>query len=314
MDNDSITAYASQAQFAMYCNANGVSMRCSRKINASGGRVHKRGRVEGFSRASARRLRHLLYSVDYASGIAVTLTHPIVMDGMRGPEAAFVSLQMVAKRKPWLRSLIWRKEVQRSGTPHYHCILFPSDGVDGVEAAEMLVGAWIDACMTGWRVPDVFVEAQRADMFKAHHDKRRPSIVRLNASSYIRYLLDHQSKHKKEQAATKGRAWGVWLRSGLPRIEGFEQVLTDAQYWRVARILRKASRYTVKASCVFGSKHTSGRRAYAFGATDYFARRTDGNLARQALAFALGDNEAPVEDRMAAGRYFRMQFEHDGPL
>lgn len=321
MNKNSISGNVPQAKYRLVACSNGVSLSSSFRGSIKGGKVHMRGKVVGFSRASARRLRHLLFSVDYAGAIAVTLTHPVVMDGMRGPEKAFETLRSNANKMPWLKSLIWRKEVQRNGTPHYHCILFPAEGFEDT-AAETLVKSWIDSCLSGWRVParppkttafalagvpPCFVESVKADMMKAHHDRRRPSIVKMDGSCYVRYLLDHESKHKQEQAETSGRPWGVWNRSKLPIIEGFDCELTERQYWSAARILRKACRYSLKAPCVFGWHHTRGRRASGLGVVDYFGRSNDGGLAHQIMPFVQSNAFEPLqEDILSQGRFFRL--------
>ena len=285
MNNDRLLERRKQVKYRLAGSANGVSLSSTFRGNAKGGNVGKRGKVVGFSIASARRLRHLLFGVDYTDAVAVTLTHPLLLDCMKGPEVAFDSLRMVAKRWPWLRSLIWRKEVQGNGTPHYHCILFPSYGVEPAVAAEMLVDAWICECVRGFDAMQCFKDNMRADMVKAHHDKRRPAVVVMDGSCYVRYILDHESKHKKEQARTEGRAWGVWNRSRLPRILPENVELTDAEYWLLSRILRKATRYSIKCDCVFGWRHTRGRRARGVGVVDFFARCNDGGFARQVLEY-----------------------------
>lgn len=314
MDNNRISVGVKQAKFRLVASNNGVSLISSWRGCAAGGNHGKRGAVEGFSKASARRLRHLLMSVDYTGAVAVTLTHPIILDGMRGPEASFDALSYVAKRIPSLKSLIWRKEVTLAGMPHYHCILFPADGVDGVEASEELICAWIDSCLANWNPPkglEAIIDRYRADMMKAHHDKRRPAIQVMDGSCYVRYILDHESKHKKEQSNTKGRAWGVWRRNNLPCIRVLmDKPLTDEQYWVFSRIMRKATRYLIKVPCVFGSRHSKGRRARGLGTVDYFASRNDGVLASMACSFVLSGNYKPLPyDYMAAGRYFRKQYE-----
>ena len=308
MDNDRLLARGKQVKFRI--SANGVSLVFPRVVAFAGGNMGKRGTVKGFSRASARRLRHLLMRVDYSNASAVTLTHPPVLDGMRGPESAFDSLRMVSKRFPWLRSLIWRKEVQVNGTPHFHCILFPVEGVDVLEASEKLVDDWIRQCLVGFDLPSMFVDRVAADMHKAHSDKRKPSIQILDGSRYLRYILDHESKHKREQAQTEGRAWGVWHRSRLPLVIPEEWDLEEEELWIVRRILRRATRYALKADCVFDWKHSRGRLGQA-GVVDYFARCNDGSLGRRLLDYLNSGAFLPWSDPLDnAGRWFRRKFEH----
>lgn len=307
MNNDRLIERRKQVKYRLKGTANGVSLVSTWRGSAKGGNIGKRGKVVGFSVASARRLRHLLFSVDYTDAVAVTLTHPPVMDVMLGPEVAFEALGRISSRMPWLKALIWRKEVQCSGTPHYHCILFPAEGVEPSEAAEKLVESWINECVNGFNALQVFKDHMRLDMINAHHDKRRPSIVVMDGSCYVRYILDHESKHKKEQSRTEGRAWGVWNRSKLPRLFPDDVEITEAQYWQASRILRKVTRYRLQCPCVFGWRHSRGRRARGVGVVDYFARMNDGRLARQVLECVQGQCISGL--CMDAGRIFRRQFE-----
>jgi hypothetical protein len=277
MNDDTKVGHVPQAKYRVVVNANGISLQSRWRGNASGGNHGKRGKVEGFSKASARRFRHLLFSVDYSHAVAVTLTHPIMLDGMRGPEAAFEAIRSNSCRMPWLKSLIWRKEVTRAGMPHYHVVLFPVDDVAPLDAADALIASWIDACLDCWALPkglEAVRDKYRADMYEAH-GKRAVKVM--DGSCYVRYLLDHQSKHKVEQAHTSGRPWGVWNRVALPLVPGLSDDFdSDAQYWAYSRILRKASRYLIKADCVFGRRHSRGRRASGIGKVDYFALKIDG--------------------------------------
>lgn len=282
------------------------------------GQVAKRGKVKGFSRASARRMRQFVFRLDYSDAVAVTLTHPVVMDGMRGPEAAFDAMRKVSKRFPWLRALLWRKEVQRNGNAHYHTVLWPSVGVDCRFAAEEFLNAWIDTCLAGWDVPSCFVDSVRQSMERAHHDKKSPAVRVMPGSCYVRYILDHSSKHKREQAQTTGRAWGVWNRANLKFVIPKEYDLTEHQFYVTNRILRKVCRYALKAPCSFGWKHSRGRRSNGWGTTVYFGRTNDGGLADKIIPFVLSDAFEPFAlDVYAQGRFFRLQHcsdEEFGPL
>lgn len=89
----------------------------------------KRGEINGFSKAAARRLRDVLLHADYnpqgmaVSGVCLTLP-PESEDG--DGEAVFGQMN-INKRALFgdaLVSLIWRKEVQKNGRVHYHCIVW----------------------------------------------------------------------------------------------------------------------------------------------------------------------------------------------
>lgn len=325
MDYCRLTASIMQAKFHLVTSNNGVALQAVKRGIVSKHPRAKRGEVKGFSTASCRRLRHLLFKVDYSKAVAVTLTRPCSHDAeffaLRDSETAFEQMNRHAGRFPFVKSLIWRKEVQENGTPHYHCILIPSDGFEGVAAGEMLVEAWIKEVFGSFRSALALIASQveasgdslqavldadakeafeawsrakrqelETKMRKAHHDKRRPCIRSFDDSTgYVRYVLDHQSKHKDYQAKTTGRAWGVWNRSKLPTADyGFED-LTEEEFYRLGRCLRKVARYRVNDSrSPFGWYHSSGRRVQQNGITDYFGRLTDGSLSSAIKAYLEG--------------------------
>lgn len=282
--DNALSAYA-QAKYCLISSDVGASLSAKIRIFSGKHNGGKRGYVVGFSAASARRLRKLLFSLDYREAVSVTLTSPLYFFD---PEKAFMSLHYDKGARSLVRCLIWRKEVQLSGTPHYHCILWPSDGLSGVECAERLIALWIRAVLRTSNLPSGVISELSGfyikEMESAHFDRRRPSIRRLgDGSQFVRYLLDHQSKHKIEQARTIGRAWGVWNRSKLPLsdIKCFD--LTEEQYFVVGRVLRKASRYLFPAACIFGRKHSRGRYAHQNGVRHWFGRSSDGAFASAVL-------------------------------
>lgn len=312
MDYSRLSAHIMQAKYHVVMLNNGVALQAVRRIRQGNHTRGKRGDVKGFSSASCRRLRHLLFKVDYSNAVAVTLTRPNSLDadffGLRSPEVAFDGLNKDASRLSFVRSLIWRKEVQENGMPHYHCILIPSDGVNPLEAGHMLVDAWMKKLFMDVRKDSSFFQEEvkggipckvidcyclerlrtlENKVRKAHNDKRRPAIRTFDdTSGFVRYVLDHQSKHKDYQAKTTGRAWGVWNRSSLPLLPFDFEDLTADEFYRLGRCLRKVTRYRVNDKrAVFGWYHTSGRRVQGHGITDYFGKLIDGSLAAPIKAY-----------------------------
>lgn len=287
MDYDTLYGAVMQPKYHIHLSANGVEMQSVHRVTYIPVNPAKRGKIRGFSAASARRMRHFLYKPDYSNCCAVTLTRPLFGDmcGCASPEEAFDMLCKHQKRLPFLKSLIWRKEVQRNGTSHFHCILFPSKDYDARESGESLVQAWIDALFSKpCPLPEEFKEIRDREYkktFKAHHDKRRPSVrVFYESGGYVRYMLDHQSKHKDYQSKTVGRVWGVWNRSGLPLAKGVTSDITEREWWALGRVLRKATRYRLQDSGKpFGYVHSHGRSLSSHGDTVYFGRTLTGRLA-----------------------------------
>ena len=203
----------------------------------------RRGKVSGFSSASAARLRDTFFFLDFPRdrcfGLALT-TAPWVK---RGPEDAFVALQDEAKRCKGLQCAIWRKEVTKKGVPHYHLAVWVTDPSKALEVWCWLTQRWVHHLLRDGVCPGVaYLSGSKA--FKRHLPTSPDSwtyfgrealehvncrfnlrsrvdkgnLVELNLDSAIQYLCDHTSKHKAYQAKTTGRAWGIWKRSFLPRM------------------------------------------------------------------------------------------------
>jgi hypothetical protein len=251
----------------------------------------KRGKIEGLSYASAKRLRELLFGADFqrkgirVSGLCLTLPKEAkVGDG----EQAFFSMK--SNKKLWFPSLVglvWRKEVQRNGREHYHLILWEKNGTSEPDLRFTMVARWCNvvAGIVSRRRPHKEREEVRRMMWWAHtrgmdlgetdtppsdvEDEsialfvdRWPAVTPISGpGDGVCYLIDHTSKHKAYQAKTMGRAWGAWCRASLPRLEHSEVVeLSVDEAVKVARVARKLSRYWVKdARCVFGWRWCRGR-------------------------------------------------------
>lgn len=108
--------------------------------------VAVRGKVNGWSIQSTRRLRRWLYSVDgpalVGAGLACTFTirklPPAAADWTRTHRAFFMRL----RRAGLLRGQ-WLTEWQRRGVPHLHgCMFFP-EGTEGLQ--ELVTAHWLAA-------------------------------------------------------------------------------------------------------------------------------------------------------------------------
>ena len=233
-----------------------------------------RGKVKGFSRWSAQRLRDLLFRLDYPPeecfGVALT-SAPWVK---RKPEDAFKALQREVGRCKAIRSAVWRKEVTRRGVPHFHLVVWASSPGETFAAWHWVTRRWVHHLIQDGVCPGVaFLSGSKAFRggmpsspaswaafgrealasvncvldLRPDKPKDKPSnLVNLGSVSAVQYLCDHTSKHKAYQALTEGRAWGVWNRARLPVLDvpGFR--LDDCPRRLVGdirRALGKMSRY-----------------------------------------------------------------------
>lgn len=239
----------------------------------------KRGKVRGFSLASARRLRELLFKCDFRPRgkgvVGLCFTLPKEAQSQDG-EDVFA----VMRRHPpeELVSLVWRKEVQRNGRVHYHAVVWSSKP-NPLPVAGSLLHSWCKLVAKRCSNPQN-VEGR---MLWAHfrgleafcsQDLPASTVERVCAScpaltaidsqgQGVRYLIDHSSKHKVYQAKTTGRPWGVWARNRLPILPPGTSIyarLSDKDEVELTRILRRLSRYWVPARCVFGWHWCRGRR------------------------------------------------------
>lgn len=262
-----------------------VGSLCSRRIVLPN---KKRGKQVGCSRQSMRRFRLKLIRYSYDNSFACALTVPNYVG--TEPENAFKSIGRHIERFG-VSALVWRKEVTRRLRVHYHLIVWPFPGFDCCDCFGRLVRAWVDALFIGatcsgqlcaelgWDPGDwSLIEREHPGMIEdtlnrlaVHRDilaDARGKALRVNLcdknfrvidskDGYIRYILDHTSKHKDYQAKTTGRPWGVM---GSPPSDNALPVgLTDSQICLLLRVLRKSSRYRVYCKCLFGHKRAFGK-------------------------------------------------------
>lgn len=241
-----------------------------------------RGKVEGFSLASARRLRETLFRCDFRpAGMGVLgLCFTLPKEAKAGDgEDVWAYMRKHAKELfGGVVSLVWRKEVQRNGREHYHAVLWSSKP-NPLPMAGALIRTWCKRVAAKCDNPDVverkmlwthfrgndgFLDIDLPEGALIHVLESVPAFTVIDSQGQgVRYLIDHSSKHKKHQSATSGRAWGVWNRSRLPRLPSDASVhvrLSPREEMELARILRHLSRYWIQAPCVFGWRWCRGRQ------------------------------------------------------
>ena len=252
-----------------------------------------RGTVKGFSKKAANRLRNLLFPLDYNAAFGMAFTAPPWCTVR--PEAAWDKVSKMKSRCPGLAALVWRKEVTAKGMPHYHAIVFlkSPDFLTMQRVQSWLVGEWAKALIP--RLCPVRVRlACTSAMMPANTDAGRDMVRQVNlgqrnltlitSGNAVQYLCDHTSKHKAYQAATTGRAWGVWFKDRLPRVVVPGHDLDRLPVRVVRRIqiaLGKMSRYWFKDEArPFGYRWSHPRRFDGQGKRVLFNPAAAASIAR----------------------------------
>ena len=230
----------------------------------------KRGVVQGFTSASARRLRR--YLVEWTGrdgwkcrGVTLTVPGPVVSDG------EWRRVWQVYRNRLNRAGVaaIWRVELQRRLQPHVHLVgWYQGQGWTVFEEAWHAVVRGMGPCeWKGEALPDRMAIAQASyrSCVSSTPLNRHDDFV------WFRYLAAHASKGKQAQLGWHGRQWGVIGRSLLWRDvwEGVE--LSDREMYRLIRCLKRLS----------GCKRASGR-----GSQTWFVRR---HSAMRACAWAASE-------------------------
>lgn len=242
-----------------------------------------RGEISGFTRASAARLRSLLFGLDYSAGqcFGMALTAPPWSPV--GPEDAFGLVKRNLARCPSLVGLVWRKEVTKKGVPHYHLAVWSTCWPEtfvwlAQNWARALVPKGASICpfrvrLSGSRItlpspcnPFAVADLGRSSIERVTLSPRNQRL--LNSSAALQYLCDHTSKHKAYQALTTGRAWGVC--GSPPRLElgpGLDlDTLSRHDLAVVHRALSRMSRYWwADTSAPFGYRWSRPRNFASLG-------------------------------------------------
>lgn len=182
-----------------------------------------RGKVVGFSRASARRLRLAFLSWERPDfqKVAFTLTvrEHLEPEAWRSVMEAFRKL-VIAEQF----SLIWRIELQKRGTPHLHGVVWVRDS-DHFDRFRVL---WLQA------------SGQSGD---AEAEKFACAMKVLEGPEWLAYCAAHASK--TSQLGWVGRQWGIWGKRWLIPAHTTEVQLTPAAAVWLVRLLKRWKRCRV---------------------------------------------------------------------
>ena len=226
---------------------------CKQVMGKGGGTVFERGKVTSFSAHSRGRLRRVLMSWAPPEGWRLgagnfTLPGPVV-EGDVWRKAFNPWCLFVAKKGA---CAIWRIELQTRKQPHAHATVWGPTK----ESVEDIFGYWRDCVKLLGPVtiptlitPDVgkpwvkdWTLETRMNMPGASDHALVWSWSRDDMAGWWRYLCDHTSKKKAAQLGWKGRQWGVVGRVHFQKLRGDFQQLSDAEFARVLRVLRRLSR------------------------------------------------------------------------
>jgi len=160
-----------------------------------------RGVVHGFSRQSRSRLLKTLSKLNrqvVSRALFVTLTYPL------SESVSFASckrhLDSFAKRlaRKFVRcGVIWRMELQKNGTPHFHLIVLNQRFIPH----EWVRRCWSQIVFGGNGNEYIRTETKRVDSFK----------------KALSYAAKYAAKLPDDEAGdTEGRVWGIYGRRHIP--------------------------------------------------------------------------------------------------
>lgn len=221
--------------------------------------------IQGFSRASRRRLRETLALAQLnSSGITygVTLTIPSPTDSdILSPDSVRELWRVLSQHRfPRLfpsSSLVWRIELQTRKQAHWHCVWYLSDldaqklapTVEIETARQVAVGYMISL----WQELVFECVDTHNWTFKTLQGFTTHSVQvqALTSTAIVGYLCDHESKHKQDQIGWVGRQWGVIGRKNLDfegevigEVTQAQHLAAARQYRRLQEHLRREGKYT----------------------------------------------------------------------
>jgi hypothetical protein len=170
--------------------------------------------IEGFSKASQRNFRNTLMGLDLKpffcesehaeenNGFFISLGWP--NESKLNKYGIASDLEKLSKklRKDFSDSFsgaIWKKELQRQGTPHIHIIVFFNDTILSQDLREWAEDTW--ASIIGERLP---YGADTRPLYGI-------------PEQLINYIL--KEKYYNAGALCVGRIWGMWNKNDLPFVE-----------------------------------------------------------------------------------------------
>lgn len=195
----------------------------------------KRGKCQGFSLASRRRLIHKLATL-HATGYVInftTLTYPntYILDPQKWKE----DLQIWAKRLgrafgDKVAGFVWRIEFQKRGAPHFHLMVWHT----GLNTR--LFRAW---CLRAWY--EVVGSGDLKHLKHGAHVKELDSrrAIRNYVSKYLGKVVPAGSNDEgeREELLEWGRNWGV--RGDIPSDPYHERQISASEFYQIRRLVRR---------------------------------------------------------------------------
>lgn len=252
---------------------------------------HKRGDISGWSKSSRRRMRALLMEKRLPEEFhvfAVTLTIPGYPLSPGLAHKLFEKFRIFCRDKKW--ATIWRVELQKRGQLHWHCILGTYPEYSAKMTAIFIEKCW-HHCLRSMGIlsfnfvgpfsdptPTKSIQGSYnlMDLKGADRYSARVDYMPDQDKGWIRYLIDHTTKHKQEQIPENiGRHWGVICRKLFVNVYPADSStrFTAKQYAKFIRVIRRM--YTPYIRCdtaLFGRRrgYTSIRATQ--GKTDIFTK------------------------------------------
>lgn len=161
----------------------------------------KRGKVTTFSRHSARRMKNKLMILPDNQGLyGITLTFKRGTINAPDKLRHFWHLFAMALKRLANKGLIsqnlyllWRIELQKNGTPHFHIVLSTDNSSDIVAFRDRFFDYVIK--LLRYSPPDNAFEVRSLK----------------DSDEAYSYVSSHSSKHKRSQLGWQGRQWGIYF-------------------------------------------------------------------------------------------------------
>jgi hypothetical protein len=206
-----------------------------------------RGIIQGFSRASRRRLLDLVNQVDRGQVqgdqvLFVTLTYPSAwsQDWSLWKRDLQALIRRLKRRYPGI-SGIWRLEFQKRGAPHFHLLIF---GVFAINRG-WLSESWYK--IVGSRDPKHLVAGTQVSRIRSWR-------------GILFYVAKYMAKTDKVDFPT-GRVWGVIGGVGLPITMAVIR-LSVREFYQVRRILRRYLARRLGRRVTWGMSKMGGLKVY----------------------------------------------------
>jgi hypothetical protein len=308
----------------------GMILTSRRRIVSGGHPVGgRRGAITGFSRASARRLRERMVVARPAEagdfirvGLTLTIPGDVAFEGdylapdylketQRTWDAFRISLARAFPSVGWF----WRVEMQQRRAPHWHLVglvplsLFGLSRGDGWALLSNRSKRWRE---TPWGQAWVSFEAHVCGLWLRRllsWDDEGSGLARallpgasshaahlelVSGSSGIRYVCDHESKHKQAQLGWRGRQWGIVNQGALSQEKGVMMVFRGRSDLPLIRAISAWSRRHYHGH---GRRyHVGCGRVVVYGFSPALAARLSSAVADGRICLA-----SEAEDELAQG-------------